>query len=221
MIGGSRHGRGWEFFFSPPRPQRLWGPPSLLSNEYQSLFPWRWSVRGVKLTTHLHLVPRSRMSGAVPAPPNTPPWRGAQLRHRDNFTFTLPLLFVENRMFSFKMLYQIEHFVHITFVMLLYSEQNTTSLSVAREIICSLLLTPSYSFYFFQPWFLFGKCMISHKTYIFNNYYVTAQQCSVLQAFSLNFLNQSQYRNIIKIKVKLSLCLTKHHDMKACWGVEV
>jgi hypothetical protein len=27
-------GRGWEFFSSPPRPERLWGPPSLLSNGY-------------------------------------------------------------------------------------------------------------------------------------------------------------------------------------------
>jgi hypothetical protein len=31
---------GWEFFFSPPRPERLWGPPSILSNGYQGLFPW-------------------------------------------------------------------------------------------------------------------------------------------------------------------------------------
>jgi hypothetical protein len=27
--------RGWEFFSSPPLPDRLWGPPSLLSNGYQ------------------------------------------------------------------------------------------------------------------------------------------------------------------------------------------
>jgi hypothetical protein len=25
----------------------------------------------------------------------------------------------------------------------------------------------------------------------------------------------------IKVKVKLSLCLTKHHDVKTYWGVEV
>jgi hypothetical protein len=30
----------WEFFSSPPRPDRLWGPPSLLSNGYQGPFPW-------------------------------------------------------------------------------------------------------------------------------------------------------------------------------------
>jgi hypothetical protein len=27
------------------------------------------------------------MSGAIPPLPNTPPWRGAQLKHRDNFTY--------------------------------------------------------------------------------------------------------------------------------------
>jgi hypothetical protein len=27
------------------------------------------------------------MSGAIPPLPYTPPWRGAQLKHRDNFTF--------------------------------------------------------------------------------------------------------------------------------------
>jgi hypothetical protein len=28
------------------------------------------------------------MSGAIPPLPNTPSWRGAQLKHRDSFTFT-------------------------------------------------------------------------------------------------------------------------------------
>jgi hypothetical protein len=32
---GSIPDGGWEFFFSPPRPDRLWGPPSLLSNGYR------------------------------------------------------------------------------------------------------------------------------------------------------------------------------------------
>jgi hypothetical protein len=26
---------------------------------------------------------------------------------------------------------------------------------------------------------------------------------------------------VVKVKVKFSLCLTKHHAMKAYWGVEV
>jgi hypothetical protein len=37
---GSIPGGCWEFFSKPPRPERLWGPPSLLSNGYQGLFPW-------------------------------------------------------------------------------------------------------------------------------------------------------------------------------------
>jgi hypothetical protein len=52
--------------FSPPCPDRHWRLPSLLSKGYQGLFPWGWSGRSVKLTAHLHLVPRSRMRGAIP-----------------------------------------------------------------------------------------------------------------------------------------------------------
>jgi hypothetical protein len=36
------------------------GAHSLLSNGYRGIFPRGKSDRGVKLTTHLHLVPRSR-----------------------------------------------------------------------------------------------------------------------------------------------------------------
>jgi hypothetical protein len=61
--GGSSPNRGWEFISSTPRPHRLWGTPSLLSNGYQGLFLWGQSGWGVKLTTHFHLVPRSRMRG--------------------------------------------------------------------------------------------------------------------------------------------------------------
>jgi hypothetical protein len=38
--------QGWDFF-SPPRPDRPWGPPSLLSNSYQELFHW-----GIKQPGH-------------------------------------------------------------------------------------------------------------------------------------------------------------------------
>jgi hypothetical protein len=42
----------------------------------------------MKLTTHHHLVPRWRMRGGIPPLPNTPAWRGAQVKHWDIFTFT-------------------------------------------------------------------------------------------------------------------------------------
>jgi hypothetical protein len=53
---------GARFFFPPQRPDRFWGPPSLLSNGYGELNPRgvKQSSGGVNLTTHLHLVPRPR-----------------------------------------------------------------------------------------------------------------------------------------------------------------
>jgi hypothetical protein len=43
-----------------------------LSKVYQGLFPWGQSDRGVKLTTHLHLVPRSKDAWSYTS---TPPIR--------------------------------------------------------------------------------------------------------------------------------------------------
>jgi hypothetical protein len=40
MIRDSSPRRDWELFSSPMRPDKLWDPPSLLSNEYQGLSPW-------------------------------------------------------------------------------------------------------------------------------------------------------------------------------------
>jgi hypothetical protein len=55
---GSIPVKGKRFFSSLQRPDRLRGPPSLLYNGYLGLFP-RWlSDWGVKLTPHLHIVPR-------------------------------------------------------------------------------------------------------------------------------------------------------------------
>jgi hypothetical protein len=47
------------------------------------------SDRGVTLTTHLHLVPRSRMRGAVTPLTNTPSRRGAQLKAQGQLYFYL------------------------------------------------------------------------------------------------------------------------------------
>jgi hypothetical protein len=43
--------------------------PSLLSNGNQGLFPWGQSGRGVKLTTHVYVVPRSKEWSCNPIPP--------------------------------------------------------------------------------------------------------------------------------------------------------
>jgi len=43
----------------------LWGPSSCLSNWNQGRFPRRKSGRGVKLTSYLHLLYRSRMHGTI------------------------------------------------------------------------------------------------------------------------------------------------------------
>jgi hypothetical protein len=54
-------GRVKKYFSSPHCPDRLWSPPSLLSKDYWKVFPWGWSGRSLKLTTHLRVVPRWRM----------------------------------------------------------------------------------------------------------------------------------------------------------------
>jgi len=76
-VRGSIHGKGWNgiFFLSAIASRPTLGPPSLLLNEHRGLFPCGLSSRGVKLTTHLHLMPRFK---------NT--W---------GYTSTLPYIFME------------------------------------------------------------------------------------------------------------------------------
>jgi len=48
---------------------RVWDLPGLLSNGYKVLFPWGLSGWGAKLTTHLHLVPRSKNAWSYTSTP--------------------------------------------------------------------------------------------------------------------------------------------------------
>jgi hypothetical protein len=78
----SNPGRGKILFFTPQRPDRLCSPPSLLSKRYRVLFLRDCNGRGVKLTTHLRVMPRSK------EPHQTFSWRGTQLTmHSCNFTY--------------------------------------------------------------------------------------------------------------------------------------
>jgi hypothetical protein len=67
--GSSIPGRGKVFFSSPKRPDRLWGPLSLLSNGYWGLFFLGQNGRVVNLTTHLHLSAEVKKGGAIPPLP--------------------------------------------------------------------------------------------------------------------------------------------------------
>jgi hypothetical protein len=64
VVTGSYTGRDKVIFSSQIHPDQFWGPPSLLFCDYWGSFLAK-SGRGVKLTTHLHLVPRLLMTGAI------------------------------------------------------------------------------------------------------------------------------------------------------------
>jgi hypothetical protein len=68
---------GSIIFCSQRRPDRLWGIARLLYNGNRGLFPRGYSGRGVKLTAHLQLVPRSRKCGSIHPLPHTSSQRGA------------------------------------------------------------------------------------------------------------------------------------------------
>jgi hypothetical protein len=51
-------------------PGRLWGPLSRLSSGYQCFITGGESNRGVRMTTHLHLVATSRKHGAISPRPH-------------------------------------------------------------------------------------------------------------------------------------------------------
>jgi hypothetical protein len=79
---------GSRIFSSPRRPDRLWGP----TQPPIQWVPWALSPgvsgRGVKLTTHLQLVLRSRKCGSIHSLPRTPSWRSAYLSTGTSLPFT-------------------------------------------------------------------------------------------------------------------------------------
>jgi hypothetical protein len=58
-------GRGKTFFSIPEHPHQLCGLPGLLFNEYWRSYPRCRSHWGITVTTHIHLLPRSRESGTI------------------------------------------------------------------------------------------------------------------------------------------------------------
>jgi hypothetical protein len=78
-----------NFLFSTSSRQAL-GPAQPPIQWVPGLFPLGLSSRGVKLTTHLQLVRRSRKYGSIHSLPHTPSWRSVYLvKHGVNFTFYL------------------------------------------------------------------------------------------------------------------------------------
>jgi hypothetical protein len=62
--------RCWKLGLVLPRLEWLWGTPNLLK-WVRGALTRGWSGRRVKLTTHLHLVPRLIKHGAIPPLPST------------------------------------------------------------------------------------------------------------------------------------------------------
>lgn len=57
---------GQRFFSLPLHPDKIWSPPRILSKGLQEIFPQVKSYQAMKLTGHLHLVPKVK-TAAIPA----------------------------------------------------------------------------------------------------------------------------------------------------------
>jgi hypothetical protein len=89
-LQGSIPGGDWEFFSLPPRPERFWAHPASYPMGTWGSFPGDKSGRGMKLTTHLYFVPKSRIRGAIPPLSQYVFMAWCLVKQRDNFTLTLP-----------------------------------------------------------------------------------------------------------------------------------
>jgi hypothetical protein len=94
---GSFSGRGKRIFSSVKSQDRLWGPPSLISNCLPGDLSPGVKRPGVKMTTPLRLVRGQewRYTSTPPTPPlrHTSSWFSAQrINSRDNFAFLVILL---------------------------------------------------------------------------------------------------------------------------------
>jgi hypothetical protein len=71
----SRQEQG-SFQFSPPHPDRLWGPHRFSYPVVPEALSRGVKGQGRELTTHFHLVLRLRMRGAIPPLHNMSSWHG-------------------------------------------------------------------------------------------------------------------------------------------------
>jgi hypothetical protein len=67
-----------------------WRGAWLTNGRTSKMVPCSERIVSIRLSSHLHLVPRS-IHGAIPPLPSTPLWHGAQLKNRDDLTFYLSL----------------------------------------------------------------------------------------------------------------------------------
>jgi hypothetical protein len=71
-------------FFSPPLQNRLWCQLSLISSDYEGGGAF---AREREATTHVHLMTRLRMPGALLSLPHMSSWRGTQTRGQFHIIF--------------------------------------------------------------------------------------------------------------------------------------
>jgi hypothetical protein len=87
-VWGSNTGRRKRNISSPKHTDKLHHPPSLQLNENQSFFPGSKVARQVSLTTHIHIEPSLKITGATP--PNN--LSNSMVHNGTNFLYLKPLI---------------------------------------------------------------------------------------------------------------------------------